>query len=753
MRILFVLHTFPPEAWGGTELHVRTIARHLALDHEVSIFCRGADPLGAQDEVTRERDGKLEITRFNNLYRDYESFQWTWSYPPADAAFRREIESQRPDVVHIHHLTGLSTTIVHATREAGIPLVFSLHDFWMICPRGQRLHPDGDICHEIDRARCHECLGRIWPEWFPRDAEHENAENHLSRYDREMAATLGLADVLLTPSEFHRERMLEAVPSLDPDRIRANAHGLDHELFRFPHDPAPKPRVIGYIGTVIHTKGVHVLVEALNRLRDPEIELRIHGDTPAFHENAEYLSLLRERARGRVRFMGHYDNEELPELLREVDILVVPSLWWETFSLTIREAMLAGVPVVASDIGAMKEAVDTHGVGLLFRTGDPTDLARVLRRLIDDDELRRRCSNHRDRVKTIARNAADYLATYEHAARVALTREDRLTVNEPSFPKRRRSRRRQKPTVTESPLAAESEDVGISIEKIGEGEVRVQSAVERGEGTRVNFSFDYEPGSGPSEVRLVIDFKQVEGGVVPGDRDLPAASLPPSEADQGTSGMVRAGDADWDEERIERSMYMMDDEIASDHAEKLDELVKTSTLDDDEQVVAPRRDDDEDEEQPRRRRSRRRASRSERDGEDEDRGARREAEAPAQDKARAPRRERHEDRSGKRGRGRDEDSARRERAETGGRRRRDDEASPRRESKRDAKPAAKGKKPAGDIVWDDSAEPTWALPETSDESVDPKKKDKNRAPNHRLGRQPGLGGARDGSFGEGLVED
>ncbi|MEZ6196410.1 MAG: glycosyltransferase family 4 protein [Planctomycetota bacterium] len=735
MRILFVLHTYPPDAWGGTELHVRAIARHLREGHEVAVFCRGGDPLGAQDEVTRGTEDGIEVVRFNNLFEGYRSFQWTWCYPPARDAFARELARFAPDVVHVHHVTGLSATVVHAAKAAGHPVVFSLHDFWTVCPRGQRLHPDGDICETIDRARCHECLGRIWPDWFPRDGRSPNPENDLALYDREMARTLDLADILLTPSRFHRDRMLEAVPSLDPERIVALAHGLDHGMFPFPHDPAPRPRVVGYIGTVINTKGVHVLVEAMNRLDDPDLELRIHGDTPAFHENAEYVSLLRERARGAVRFMGHYDNEDLAELLRDVDILVVPSLWWETFSLTIREAMLAGVPVVASDIGAMKEAVETHGSGLLFRTGDSEDLARVLRRLIDDDELRRSCSGHRDRVKTIERNAADYLEIYERARLVAQQREDALKVNEPSSPQGgRRRRRKSHREYVETPLGPDPDDLGITIEKLGEGDVRVQSAVARGETTRVTFTFDYDAGAEPSEVRLVVDFKNKGATIVPASGALPEASRPSRSADSGAAAMVRADDEDWDREQRERAMYMMDDEIAADHSRKMDELVAGTTLDERDRDETPRassrrRDEDEGG-------SRRRGRREEGDR------PRRSERAPREERRdEAPRRERSERRS----ESPPEETPRRDER----RRRTEDRA----ETSKPAEPRRpRGKKAeSSDVVWGDE-ERTWALPEKSDESV-AARDEKKRAPNHRLGRQPGLGGARDGSFGEGLGED
>ena len=96
-----------------------------------------------------------------------------------------------------------------------------------------------------------------------------------------------------------------------------------------------------------------------------------------FHDDRDYLDRLKSRAIGlrNVFFHGAYLPAELPRILSELDVLVVPSLWWESFCLTIREAQLAGVPVIASDLGAMREALDGEECGLLFHAGDARELA------------------------------------------------------------------------------------------------------------------------------------------------------------------------------------------------------------------------------------------------------------------------------------------------------------------------------------------------------------------------------------------
>src|SRR5262249_11155778 len=111
-------------------------------------------------------------------------------------------------------------------------------------------------------------------------------------------------------------------------------------------------------------------------------------------------------------FHGRYEPDAVPAILAGLDALVVPSVWYESFSLVVREGFLAGVPVVASGHGAMAEAIE-HGVnGLLFRPGDAADPAAPRRRLIADPALWERPATHPQRVASVADSAARHLALY-----------------------------------------------------------------------------------------------------------------------------------------------------------------------------------------------------------------------------------------------------------------------------------------------------------------------------------------------------
>ena len=145
MRILFVIHTWYPEGRGGSERHARELA--LALQqkgHQVGVFTRTGRPDLEHYEVVTEWQGPISVSRINNCYWDTPSFEWIYKNERIHAAFERELDEFKPDLVHVHHLSGLSTTLMECMKSRGIPVVMTLHDFWTVCGRGQRITPEPD---------------------------------------------------------------------------------------------------------------------------------------------------------------------------------------------------------------------------------------------------------------------------------------------------------------------------------------------------------------------------------------------------------------------------------------------------------------------------------------------------------------------------------------------------------------------------------------------------------------------------------
>ena len=432
MHVLFVTASYLPESVGGVELHVAGLARALtAQGHRATVFARTGRPgLPHLQTVTEEVAG-IEVVRLSNTFEDATRFERMLSHPGIDDAFDRVLTRVRPDVVHIHHLTCLSTTLVERAKRAGVPVMMTLHDFWMGCPRGQRVTAGLDLCPTIRLTKCLPCLRELWPHLLGRGrqpdlpAEERDAADLslLEQYHANILATLGSLDRLATPSRFMRDMYIDyGVP---PEKLTVVENGLPlsgaaalHIAPRRPAERAPgAPLRIGYIGSVMPSKGVHLALEAVRLLGDPAaLRLDIWGEVLPFHNDRTYGERLESLRRGWERAItlhGRYENADLPGILAGLDVLVVPSIWYEAFGLTIREAFLAGVPVVTANHGALAEAVDDGRTGLLFEAGDARSLADALRRLADDPGLRERLAAHPGVVRDEQDAARQLLGLYD----------------------------------------------------------------------------------------------------------------------------------------------------------------------------------------------------------------------------------------------------------------------------------------------------------------------------------------------------
>lgn len=411
MRVLLVTAGYLPDSVGGVELHVHALARELARrGHRVSVFSRSDDPAAPALSLSRDRFDGVEVLRLCNRFETATDLTSMYDDDAIRGRFLDAAVPFRPDVVHVHHLTCLSTGILEAARTIAPRVVMTLHDYWMGCPRGQRITPELERCETLEPARCATCVARMWPSFFGRPDDAER----MAGYQRTILERLALADVLVTPSE--AARRVFVAQGVHPGKIRAVENGLDTErLSAVRHRPSDRFRV-GYLGTVIPSKGVHVALEAAVRLARPDVEFHVYGAAPPWHEvtgYAERLQVLGAPLGDRFGLHGRYEAERLPEILSGLDALVVPSLWPETFCLTLREGWLAGIPVAASAIGAMADAIDDGETGLLLPPGDVEAWAEALARLADDVPLRERLARSPKRVRDVGEMTDELLALYQ----------------------------------------------------------------------------------------------------------------------------------------------------------------------------------------------------------------------------------------------------------------------------------------------------------------------------------------------------
>lgn len=397
LRIAHVVHGFPPEVIGGTELYAsRLVAAQVEQGHQVSVFA-GSLEWRPQVDVDRNQENGITLWRVHrdDLYFD----RWDKGFHPGvSARFREFLLETRPELVHVHHWIRLSTDLVAIADELGIPAVVTLHDLFPSCPRVFRLKGEhGDQACEVPlgRADCVPCV----PRWrFDRD---DAVAANLQSYRADMRSELLRARARIAPSATHGEflkRMLE---------VDAPLAIVPHGRIAPPLSTAPESQDgvfrVAYFSHLQPLKGAHLLLEAVARSAHRDrIEVHLHGAAV----DAPYKQRLEQLASGlRVVFHGAYERATLAS--RPIDLAVLPTLCRESWSFILDEAFDLGCPILAARTGALEERA--NGRVRLFERNDAGDLAAQLDALIADPELR----------STMRRTAAPRLSEFsEHVAAI-----------------------------------------------------------------------------------------------------------------------------------------------------------------------------------------------------------------------------------------------------------------------------------------------------------------------------------------------
>jgi glycosyltransferase involved in cell wall biosynthesis len=197
----------------------------------------------------------------------------------------------------------------------------------------------------------------------------------LAYRNRVLRAAAAEIDRFIAPSAFLREQY--ARQGFPAEKIAVLENGMD--LRRLAGEALPAPEVrphFGFLGSLAWQKGVHILIEAFNRLPPDAASLTIFGSDRAFPAYGAELRALARHAQ--IRFAGALPFDAVGGALRSLDALLMPSLWYENSPLVIQEAYALGVPVIASRLGALEEKVQEGVTGRLFPAGDAAALAEVL---------------------------------------------------------------------------------------------------------------------------------------------------------------------------------------------------------------------------------------------------------------------------------------------------------------------------------------------------------------------------------------
>jgi glycosyltransferase involved in cell wall biosynthesis len=226
---------------------------------------------------------------------------------------------------------------------------------------------------------------------------------------KQLRQALAGAAQLLTPSAFVRDWYIsQGIPA---GLIQVCELGVERPPSGWVAAPRPpgSPLRFLYLGGIAPHKGVHVIIEALRGVQGAA-ELWVAGDLVA---DATYSRRLREIATPQTRFLGRLARDQVWTALGQVDVVLAPSLWYETYCLAAREAQVAGVPVIAAHTGALAEAVQPEVNGLLAPAGDVAAWQAAMQRCVAEPALLAGWRANSPAPPTVAAHVAKVAAVYQ----------------------------------------------------------------------------------------------------------------------------------------------------------------------------------------------------------------------------------------------------------------------------------------------------------------------------------------------------
>lgn len=442
MKILEVVHCFPPRNRAGTEILTQNLSRELAKRHEVHVLYPVYRKGASECYINSYKDGKERIEiheltleenmwdhasrllRFDALSGSARAIL-TYKNDGVRKKFAECLEEIHPDIVHFQHLLGLPVDLPLEAKK-NCRVVLGLNDYWLMCPTTHFLNSDGDICSNCSPENCWKCLSKKWSNLASTRRLIDNrilkkvfetyAVNRIAERAICIKQSLKCADKIVAPSEtvirqYAKNGFIDD-KHLKDGKVALIHHGVDtHNLSKVRKNPSNNTR-FGYVGSLVERKGLHVLIEAITKLGDPRAELKIYGST-VLDPSYKYHKYLIEKSQNHpeVRFMGSF--EDIRDPYSNIDVLVVPSITYEGFGLVVQEAFAAKMPVIASNIGALNESVEHMKNGLLFEAGNANDLARKMRMIVENPVFRRQLERNVPHVKSVEQNAQEIEEIYE----------------------------------------------------------------------------------------------------------------------------------------------------------------------------------------------------------------------------------------------------------------------------------------------------------------------------------------------------
>jgi glycosyltransferase involved in cell wall biosynthesis len=368
-HILYVAHTFPPRSFTGTETYSYNLAKGImGKGYNVSVVHR---EMGESNLIELKSYNDIQV--YNILSQgDIGILDGHYKQQDIEFNFIRLLDDVRPDIIHFQHIMGLPFSLIDISKKCGYPVCISLHDFWFICPLTFLVKTDGTV-HHNPPATIDECVNcmKMGEGW--NIAQLASTYFHLAyrlNYAKEL---LEKSDYNVCASRYVRRIFNQVFGRESTAMVELAPLGLPPMGQLYSH-PKGRPLTFGFFGAIHPVKNVKMVVEVFKKIKG-DIQLVIWGTGIK-----EYIEEIQIDDDPRIRYLGPYTPDQLSYVLSTMDVSIHPSLN-ESYSLSIRESLQAGIPVIISNAEVYKEIPNIGMCSWCF--GNEDSLRHAIMRFID----------------------------------------------------------------------------------------------------------------------------------------------------------------------------------------------------------------------------------------------------------------------------------------------------------------------------------------------------------------------------------
>ncbi len=362
-HVVIVNVLYPPQAMGGATVVaqniVETISAHYSDQYHVSVFTCDVNNLYAHQVSEYEHNG-VSVTAVSVPvgpdvdYRAYDA--------QVENLFAQFLEYKQPDLIHFHSIQRLTASMLQAANENKIPFLVTVHDAWWLSDHQFLVDDNGQ---SVDELQTNPMIAATSSDQVPQTLKRR----------RYLTGLLNKAEKVLVVSDYQRcFYQKNAI-----DNVIVNKNGV-RKLAAVSHATHSTEKVVlGYSGSVCHHKGYYFLKDVIENLELNNLELKVIQFNLSEPKTENWNQV-------KVEYLPKFDSENMTEFYQQIDVLIAPSMWPESFGLITREAALAGIWVIASEAGGLAELIQHGENGFKFEMGNAEQLSAILMQIDENPQ-------------------------------------------------------------------------------------------------------------------------------------------------------------------------------------------------------------------------------------------------------------------------------------------------------------------------------------------------------------------------------